>query len=229
MEIAEEENMNVPPEANTSFNDDKRTHLLREAVPTVPLHHTIQNRNPSNRSRWVLPVVFLAGVIAGIVILVLFLLAFSFDRSVTQTPITSSSGSITIEISRAYMTSFISKQLKSSGLPGSISNVQVVMAQNNLMTVSGDDQVAILGLGVTKRITLILQLSVVSCQLHVTVIHADLDGISVTGFVALFENELNRQIQSQQSGFPSGFTYCLSSTQTTTDNMLLKYSATSNS
>ncbi len=214
MEIAEEENMNVPPEANTSFNDDKRTHLLREAVPTVPLHHTIQNRNPSNRSRWVLPVVFLAGVIAGIVILVLFLLAFSFDRSVTQTPITSSSGSITIEISRAYMTSFISKQLKSSGLPGSI---------------SGDDQVAILGLGVTKRITLILQLSVVSCQLHVTVIHADLDGISVTGFVALFENELNRQIQSQQSGFPSGFTYCLSSTQTTTDNMLLKYSATSNS
>ena len=218
--------MNVPPEANTHLNDDKRTHLLREAVPTVPLHNSISDRNPSNRHRWVLPPVFLSGIIVGIVISLLFLLLFSSDRSATQTPITSSSGSLTIKVSRAYLTSFISKQLKSSGLPGSISNVQVTMAQNNLVTVSGDDQVAILGLGVIKHITLTLQLSVVACQLHVTVIHADLDGISVTGFATLFESKMNQQLQARQSDFPAGFTYCLSSVQTTTDNLLLIYSAT---
>ena len=221
--------MNVPPEANTHFNEDKHTISSQEGVPIVPLHNTIPIRNTAHRSRWLSPFVFLSGFIAGIVVLVLLFLVFSADRSVTHVPGTSSSGSITIEISRAYLTSLIAKQLKSSGLPGSISNIQITMAQNNLVTVSGDDQVGIMGLGVTKHVTLTLQLSVVACQPHVTVIHADLDGLPVTGFVALFENELNQKLQSQQSGFPTGFIYCLSSVQTTTDNVILTYSATSTS
>lgn len=217
--------MNVPPEANTHFNEDNRTKSFQQEVPTIPFHNKNSNRNVSRR-RWLLPIVFVAGVIVGVVLLLLFLLVFSSDRVATHTPGTSSSGSITVEISRAYLASLITKQLKSSGLPGNVSNIQVALAQNNLVTVSGDDQVGILGLGVTKHFTLTLQLSVVVCQLHVTVIHADLDGIPVTGFVALFENELNQQLQSYQSGFPTGFTYCMSKVQTTTDTIMLVYSAT---
>lgn len=218
--------MNLPPWTNTDSNEDKRTIPLREGVPTVPLTPSPSDMKPGRRTIWPLPFVFVAGIGAGIVLVLLLLLVISPDRSgagSTQTPSTSS---ITVGISRNYLDIVITKQLRTAGLPGTVSNIQVTLAQNNLVTISGDDQIGVLGLGVTRHFTITLQLSSAACQLHIKVIHADMNGISVTGFAALFENKLNQQIQSQQSDFPAGFTYCLSSVQTTTDNVLLIYSAT---
>ena len=214
--------MSLPPERNTYFNESKHTHSLRESIPNVPLNKNIARVSILQRIRQ--SGIFLAGIIVGVVLVLLFLLLFSFDRSTIHP--TPSSGSITAEISRSYLTLLVTKQLKLSGLPGTVSNVQVTLAQNNLMTISGDDQLGVLGLSLTKHFTLTLQMSVVTCQLHVKVIHADLDGIPVTGFAALFENQLNQKLQSQQSGFPSGFTYCLSGVQTTTNILTLFYTAT---
>ncbi len=76
------------------------------------------------------------------------------------------------------------------------------------------------------RSTITLQLSSVACQPHVTVIHADLNGIPVTGFVALFESQLNQQLQPQQSGLPTGFIYCMTGVQTQTNEVVLVYSTT---
>ena len=216
--------MKVPPETNPHFDEGKPTHSLREGDDTKSLKRKTSRISFGQRILWFM--IFLAGILVGVILVSLFLLFFSFDRPSTNPAHSPSNISITAEISRAYLTSLITKQVKSSSLPGNVSNVQVTLAQDNLMTVSGDDQIGALGLSITKHFTLTLQMSVITCQLHVKVIHADLAGIPVTGFAALFEGQLNQQLQSQQSGFPSGFTYCLSGVETTTDNLLLLYTAT---
>jgi len=217
--------MNLPPWTNTDSNEDKRTIPLREGVPTVPLNPHPSRVTTGRRTRWPLPFVFVAGIGAGIVLVLLLLLVISPDRSgagSTQTPSTSS---ITVGISRNYLDIVITKQLRTAGLPGTVSNIQVTLAQNNLVTISGDDQIGVLGLGVTRHFTITLQLSSATCQLHVKVIHADMNGIPVTGFVSLFESRLNQKLQSQQNSLPTGFTYCMIGVQTQTNEIVLMYSA----
>jgi hypothetical protein len=218
--------VNLPPWTNTHSNEDEHTLSLHKEVPTVPLKSNRSGANAGRHTRWSLSLVFIAGIVAGIVLVLLLLLVISPDRSgkgSTQTP---SNGSIMVGISRNYLALVITKQLKASGLPGTVSNVQVALAQNNLVTVSGDDQIGVLGLSVTRHFTITLQLSSVDCQIHATVTHADLNGIPVTGFVSLFESQLNQKLQSQQSGLPTGFTYCMTGVQAQTNEIVLTYSAT---
>lgn len=218
--------MNLPPDTNTDVYSDKSTIPLRDRRPT--LSPTSLNPKVFRRSRWPLLLLFVTGIVVGMIAGPLLLFMFSPDHPVQKPTPVSSSSSITVGISRSYLNQVVTKRMNAAGLPGNVSNVQVMLAPNNLVTISGDDQVGVIGLGVTKHFTITLQLSIVSCQLHATVIHADLAGIPVTGFVARFENQINQQLQLQQSSLPKGFVYCVTGVQTQSNQVVVVVSATPN-
>lgn len=221
--------MDFPPKRNTGNQETTRSSHFLESEPTAPLKSNPAIVSTSRRTSRSQPLVLVTGIVIGIVLALLLFFLFlvlSPDASMKNVSQNPSSGSITTEISRNYLTLFITKQLSTSGLPGSMHNVQVSLAPNNEVTVRGDNQVSVLGLSITKHITIALQLSVASCQPHATIIHADLAGIPLTGFAPLFEGVLNQQLQSQQSGLPAGFTYCVTGIQTSTDSVKLVFSAT---
>ncbi len=110
-------------------------------------------------------------------------------------------------------------------MPGTVKNVQVQLAQNGQINVFGDDVLDVVGIPVTKHFKLTLQPYISSCQLKVHVIHADLSGIPVTGFVANFENQINQQLVVNLSKLPGGFTYCATSVHTAVQNLVVTYSA----
>ena len=219
--------MEPQPKVQVGVTDNQRTHPLHEESTTILSVPSKQTQG--RRSLWSVPLAFLLGILVTLVVLFLSFLLLSPDRSVSGVPQLPMNNAITAQISHDYLTQVVQKELKTSGLPGSISNVQVALGQDNLVTISGDDEISVLGLGVTKHFTLVVQLSVSSCQLHARVTHADLAGIPVTGYAATFENEMNQQLQTQSTGLPSGFTYCITGVQTETNQLVLTYSATTTS
>jgi primosomal replication protein N len=175
------------------------------------------------RSRWFL---FPLGIVVGMVLFLSLLLVLSSSRSSGNAVQMPKSGVITAQISRDYLTLVIAKQLQMSGLPGETSHVQVTLGHNNLVTVSGDDRLSVLGIPVTKHFTITIQLSVVACQLHARVLHASIAGIPVTGFVATFESKINQQLQGQASDLPGGFVYCTTGVLVEGNDIMVMYSAT---
>ncbi|GAC1680176.1 MAG: hypothetical protein NVS9B9_01170 [Ktedonobacteraceae bacterium] len=117
-------------------------------------------------------------------------------------------------------------KLKTSGLPGDISNVQVVLTNNNLIQISGTDRASVLGLGFPTLFTLTLQPYILSCQAQVRLIHADLGNLPVINFAQNYESQINQELQFKSSDLPSGFTYCAISIRTQPDALNITYSAT---
>jgi hypothetical protein len=110
-------------------------------------------------------------------------------------------------------------------MPGNISNVAVDLALGDQMTINGDDGFSLLGIGVTKHFTIVVQPYVSNCVLQIHVVHADVSSIPVTGFVQSFESHINQQLQQKPSGLPKGFQYCTTGVRTTPAGMFVTYSA----
>jgi hypothetical protein len=165
------------------------------------------------------------GFVVGIAAVLLYTSSITNEgQPVTSEP-SSANGAITVQVSAGYIAQLVEKTLGSSGIPGSVTHVRVTLAQKNSITVTGDDQLAIMGVGVTRHFSLQLQAFVHSCQLQMHVLHADLGGIPLTGFVAAFESQINEQLQLDPSSFPKGFTYCVTDVRTRSQELLITYSA----
>jgi hypothetical protein len=132
---------------------------------------------------------------------------------------------ISVVADRAFITSIVSMNLRESGLPGTVENVQVDLASSDQLTINADDAFNILGVGFTKHFTVIVQPYIGSCSLQVHVTHADLSTIPVTGFVSAFESSINGQLQQKPTSLPQGFQYCATSVSTQPAGLLLTYSA----
>lgn len=132
---------------------------------------------------------------------------------------------ISVMAGKAFITSIISTNLRKSGLPGTVENVQVDLASGDQLTINADDALNILGIGFTKHFTVIIQPYISNCSLQVHITHADLNSIPVTGFVSAFESNINEQLQQKPTGLPQGFQYCATSVSTRPAAMLLTYSA----
>jgi hypothetical protein len=171
-------------------------------------------------------VAFLLGLIIGIGGLVIYLNASQSDRSLLTMPPSSNQNAIHIQLSSAFVTQLVKRNISSAGLPGQISNVQVVLTRNAPMTITGDDQVNVLGIAITRRFTVTLQPLVQSCRPHVRVLHADMGGIPVTGFASSFEAQIGQQLQFNTNDLPQGFTYCVTGVQTETNTLSVNVSAT---
>ncbi len=188
---------------------------------------------PQRLNRFAILLISLAlllGMAMGSGGVLLYFLSISGDRQVQQAPpvvvTPGTNGAIVVQASSTYITQLIRKNITSSGLPGDVKNIQVKLVHNGPMTVTGDDQLSFLGVNLTRHFSLQVQPVVNACQLEMHVVHADLEGVAVTGFVSTFEGQINKQLRVDPSNFPSGFTYCLTNVRTEPQGIFATYSAT---
>jgi hypothetical protein len=167
---------------------------------------------------------WLVGLLLGFIILLLVVVGG--DGQLHSALNNSATGDIIVETNRAFLTDLITQNLKTSGLPGTVKNVQVTLKNGDQMTITGDDEFSFLGIDMTRNFTLVLQPYVTSCVLQMHVVHADVGSIPITGFVEAFESNINAQLRTKPTGLPTGFTYCAVGVRTETGGMFISYSAT---
>lgn len=173
-----------------------------------------------------LSMLFLLGIIVGIMGVFLYLLSISSDQQALSLPSTPQTGTIVVQVSSTYISQVVQKNIQSAGLPGKVQNIHVQLAHNQAITVTGDDVITILGINTTRHFTILLQPYIQLCQLHIHVLRADMNGIPVTGFVASFEGKINQQLQVKVSNLPQGFLYCTVGVRTESNALFIIYSAT---
>jgi hypothetical protein len=135
-------------------------------------------------------------------------------------------GSIVVEGDKTFLTQLVTKNLRDSGMPGQIENVQVDLTLGDQMTVNGDDVFSVLGIGVARHFTFVVQPYVSSCFLQIHIIRADFSNVPVTGFAHRFENEINQQLRIRPQGLPGDFQYCATDVRTDPSGMFVTYAAT---
>jgi hypothetical protein len=191
--------------------------------------HSLPGSRPPERRRWLRPLLFVGTFVLGLIVggaaVLFYALAIANEGQPISSSTSSDSEAIIIQVSSTYIAQLIEKDIQSAGMPGTIHNVRVALVHNGPITVTGDDELELLGMGVSKHFRLTLQPLVRSCQLQVHVLHADLAGISVTGFVAMFENQINEQLQVKPEDLPQGFRYCATNVRTEPQQLFLTYSA----
>lgn len=178
----------------------------------------------SRAGRITIPLVaLLLGIVVGVVSLFLYGLSGEGVSFPAPGP---GKTDLSVVADKAFITSIVNMNLRESGLPGSVENVQVDLAGGDQFTINADDAFTILGIGFTKHFTVIVQPYIGNCSLQVHVTHADLSSIPVTGFVSTFESSINQQLQQKPTDLPQGFQYCATSVSTQPAGLLLTYSAT---
>jgi hypothetical protein len=176
--------------------------------------------------RIVVPSVALVlGILLGVLGILLYALAISGGQPLKVASPSSTPGNIVVQVDTAYLTDLVKQNLGTSGMPGSISDVNVTLSNGAQMTITGNDRFSLLGIGITRPFTLIVQPYVSACYLQMHVIHADLSAIPVTGLVQTFESSINAQLRSVAT-LPQGFTYCAVGVRTEPNSMFITYSAT---
>ncbi|GAC1635655.1 MAG: hypothetical protein NVS4B7_21770 [Ktedonobacteraceae bacterium] len=177
-------------------------------LPQQPAPH--QSRGKRLRSVAIRASLFLAGMVFGIIALLLTLLVISGNRPVLSTAQSPQRSDILIQAGNQYITHLIQRDLQASGLVNT-SNVTVTMAQGDQMTISGDEQILF---GVSRPFSVIVQPIIRSCQLEMHVLHADLAGIPITSFIVNFEGRINQELFAKSGSLPNGFEYCKTSVRT---------------
>jgi len=210
--------------------------------PTSPISRPVApSRKPRfARTRWwlgsragrvIVPgVALVIGAGIGVVALLLYALTLSTEGRVLVTPLPPPGGDIIVQIGPAYITRLLIKDLQSSDLPGKIENVRVQLANSDRinsaqMTITGDEQIGVFGIGATRPFTIVVQPFIRDCQLQVHVLHAAFSGVTVTGFATTFEGQINQQLEVKPDGLPAGFQYCATNVRTKPQGLFLTYSA----
>ncbi len=187
-------------------------------------------RGPSGRV--VVPgVAFVLGLGVGVLALLLYALSLSTEGRVLVTPLPPPGGDIIVQVGPAYITRLLDRNLRNSGLPGNVENVRVSLADSDhihsaQMTITGDEKISTLGIDATRPFTIVVQPFLRACRLQVHVLHADFGSVTVTGFAATFEGQINQQLEMKPGGLPAGFQYCATNVRTKPQGLFLTYSAT---
>jgi len=213
------------------MNQQERSSRTQEVASDArPSLSTRPARNRPGRSFSFL--ILLLGVLVGLFIGALGTLLYIASAHDTSAPTSQSvpgQVAIVIQLTPAYLSQVITKDMSSASIPGNLQNIQVTMAQGAPITISGDEQVDFLGFSVTRRATVQLQPVVRACQVQVGITHADFSGIPVTAFVSSLEQQINQQLANGGSNslLPKGFIYCATDVHTETNGIFVTYSARS--
>ncbi len=191
----------LPPEPTLPPQQARTKRILRFLIPLIAL---------------------LLGLVLGVTGVMLYLLAISGNNSVLATPLPPQTNDISAQAGPLYITRIVEKDLQASGMNG-VSNVAVTLATGDQITIEGDNQILP---GVSRHFTIVVQPVVEDCQLKMHILHADLSGIPITGFVSNFESEANQQLQNSPSNLPKGFVYCKTSVRTDPQGLYITISAT---
>lgn len=196
----------------------------QEQAQTTPRFARVRKWLRSRTGRVVIPLAaLLVGIVLGIA--AIFLYGLKGEGQMVIVP-SSVKGNIIVEADKAYITELVTKNLRDSGMPGQIENVQIDLSQGDQMTVNGDDGFSVLGIGVARHFTLVVQPYVSSCYLQVHIVHADFSNVPVTGFADIFESHINQQLRVKTEGLPTGFQYCTTGVRTEPSGMFVTYTAT---
>nr|BBH91851.1 hypothetical protein KTA_00500 [Thermogemmatispora argillosa] len=181
-----------------------------------------------SRARGWLPLgTFLLGMLCGACALLVTLFLFlGADRP----PLASAPpdrSELVLQLSSAYLTALVTRSLPQVGLPGQVSHVRLTLQPGALIEVMGDETLTLLGVSVTRPLTLQIQPLTSACHLQVHLLHADWGGLPVTWLAAPLEARLNELLTRQPApaGLPSGFRYCAVAARTTADALWITYSA----
>ncbi|MBX5456646.1 MAG: hypothetical protein IRZ31_07070 [Thermogemmatispora sp.] len=192
-------------------------------LPSAPARHRLRLR------RWLPVGTFLLGLLSGVLALWLVALLFiSPDHPPLPSPSPAAGESdLVLQLSPAYLTALVARNLPRAGLPGQVSQVRVTLQPRALIEVTGQETLTLFGMALTRPFFLQVQPVIVTCHPQVHVLHADLGGLPVTGLAAIFEERLNQQLSQQPApaGLPAGFRYCAVATWTTTNGLWISYSA----
>lgn len=211
----------------SQYGTDSTVRLPPEVPRRSPRFARIRTCLRSRTGRIILPsLTFLLGILIGVGAILLYALSIAGNGQILITSTSHEGGDIIVQVEPAYITHVVASDLQSSGLPGQVSNVKVTLARGNQMTIAGDDQFTLLGVGVTRHFTVVVQPLVNHCQLQMHVLHADLQGIPVTAFVANFEGQINQQLQVKPTNLPKGFVYCITAVRTDPKGVFVTYSTT---
>jgi len=201
--------------------DQRRTIRLEPEPIPQPTPPRKSSRRISGKAIIIPSVTFLLGVVIGVMSIVLYALSISGSVQPIVAIPPAQHGDIEVLVGTAYITHLVERDLRSSGI-GDVSNVVVTLAKGDQMTINGDDQMVF---GFTRPFTIVVQPFVDACQLKVRILRADLGGISITGFVAKFESQINQQLEGKSTNLPAGFIYCKTSVSTEPQGLHLTYSA----
>ncbi|HEY7417402.1 MAG TPA: hypothetical protein VH593_19620 [Ktedonobacteraceae bacterium] len=172
----------------------------------------------------------LIGLIPGIIIGVVGVLLFISSSHPSPAPASQGVNgnlTLTLQFSQAYLSKLAQQHVSSgSDLPGTVSNVQIKTTHNAPIVITADDQIVVIGLSVTRPITIDVQPYVQNCKVHMHVTHADLAGVPLTAFSASLEDQLNQQLVINSSALPHGFTYCATSVNTEDTGVFVTLTAT---
>ncbi len=209
------------PEQTVSEESESTT-LLRQEPPPI-----VKKRAPISLRRSILFIVaFLAGILLTLGGLVGYLLFFAADvPPIATTPSSSTNGAINAQASTAFVTALIQKNINNAGLPGQVQNVRVSLTHKGPLIVTGDMHMSILGIDTIRHLTVTLQPYISACQVHVHVLHVDVQGFPLPILAQTVENKINEQMRLNVSGLPAGFTYCAISVRTETSGLFLTYAA----
>jgi hypothetical protein len=206
--------------------------LIEELEPEVPALPDINRQRRQGRPSWpakrlLIPLLtFLGGVLVGVLAMLLYAFTIAGEGRALITPPPPHGGDLVVQLGPAYLAQIVSKNLRQSGLPGTITNVSVQLKHGAQIQIEGDDQfVSFVGLTITRHFTIQLQPYVSACRFQIHVLHADMNGIPVTGFTQRFETGINQQLAGQAGGLPSGFQYCAIETHTETQGLFITFSA----
>jgi hypothetical protein len=168
---------------------------------------------------------FLLGILVGAVALALFFVFSQADKPAVAVPPAQGNSTLQVRLSSSYITQLVNKEMQSPGSFGNVSNVQVQLT-NNQMIVTGDDQIGVLGLSMTKPFTLVVQPYIQSCKPRLHILHADVGGVPATGLASSFEDHINQQLHFNVADLPTGFTYCATNVRTESGALIVDFSAT---
>lgn len=169
--------------------------------------------------------VLLLGMVVGVIGSVLYA-----DSMVAKTPITTSKSdpnqALVVQLSNDLLTQVATKQLKSASTPGTITNLKVSTPQDGQLVMTGDDQLSLLGIPITRSFRVTMQPYIDACKAKVRVLSVDSGGIPVTGLVDSLEETVNSQLNVDLSSLLNGFSYCATGVSTNSKGMVVSYSVT---
>lgn len=166
-------------------------------------------------------VIFLAGMLVGMLALFLFALTYAKEGQVLPNPLPSPGADIVLQLGPAYLSRIVGKALQDSGLPGAVKNVRVSLVNGDQITITGDDHVVI-----DLPFTIVVQPLIRSCQVQIHLLRADAGAIPVTSFADTFTGQINQQLQINLNNLTPGFTYCATGVRTAPDGLFVTYAAT---
>lgn len=204
--------------------DDANAIYFAPATRLLPENQSLSTRKPPRKWRKRKPshalLIFLSGLLLGILIPLLFLLFVSgYNLPVAANLPPNQVGNVTVQIQPATILPLIKKSFQQAGMGNDILSLNLQLASGDQATLTGDYTINVLGLDITRPFTIVAQPLAVQCRLQIRVLQASLSGISITRLVTSFETTINQQLQSlTQSGT---LHYCITGVQTNPNALFL--------